>query len=759
MRKILPILLTASLVVACQDQQPTTAPDGAPILFAISDGASGGNPDFFFYPPLADSPTGDPNFDAGEFNAFLAPFVRICELDYRLQDQDPPTTPPTVLSCVETFTDIVRPMTLDFGNEQYKFNWKTGDFPLQDSVAYRIHVYVGSEALGTLGYRDVIPLPGPPVASCSTLDDFCQFNNGSTLPIKVRIENRAFCPVGVECQTQSFDLAGGVSFNLEDQFLLNVPNQPESQQGTVTFQQCAVDNTPSLIDLPLFGPCMETVLLSGEPVELDPDFTATISFCDVDVLADYGPGSPDNLSAAQVANLRVHHFRGATGEGGVEALRVANDCPEPLPGSSASLPSNPIERLAGRILSWIGPRPLQAAAVGRGGFGGNSMETIGSKFKIALPAKIDFVDVADATRVALVGSTLQTRAIVTDLNGAAVAGATVRWNVAAVGIEGAEVTGSVAPSSADCVVGSSDDVVCTTGSSGSVEVGWMLATDPGINKLTAGGRGIADSRNGFNGPRDATYTAGPFDPFQPIGYTESGDDDIGSPDDEIFTTIAENTRLLFTAIGCEEGFGTPNAIDGTMDPGEWDCAIPQTFQVNLSGGSTVDATLYYMNDNSDFHLAVVVPGTDRQNGLRVEWDSDGDGNLGGREVGDDVWEFDPDDGPADKFIDDKCSTSSQSGCGNNDADFLITPGVGMDTEAAFDNTVGGQTVYEMSHPLSTEQVCEIFGKKGCSSAFPIDLQAAVGQTKGAVFTLRLGSGAQGNTQWPGFLDYLMIQIK
>jgi hypothetical protein len=83
MRKILPILLTASLVVACQDQQPTTAPDGAPIRFAISDGASGGNPDFFFYPPLADSPTGDPNFDAGEFNRTRPRRLRPCSVASR----------------------------------------------------------------------------------------------------------------------------------------------------------------------------------------------------------------------------------------------------------------------------------------------------------------------------------------------------------------------------------------------------------------------------------------------------------------------------------------------------------------------------------------------------------------------------------------------------------------------------------------------------------------------------------------------------
>jgi hypothetical protein len=740
MRKILPILLTASLVVACQDQQPTGVPDDVPISFDLSDGSTpGGNRAFFFLPPLADDPSGNPDYDEGEFNAFLAPFVfvRICELESASQRV-----------CVDNILN--EPM--DLGTNHYSFGWRTGDYGgLTDGTIYRIHIYVGNEETGLLGYRDVVPLPNPSTASCtSDPESDCQINNGSNVPIKVWIGENAFCPEGTICQTRSFDLAnGGAAFDLQGQYLLGVPQQPASKDGTVTFQTCDFNEVAAEIDLPTFGPfCLEIVNLTPDfDGQLDPDFTATISFCEADV-------DTFGLSTAQAANLRVHHFRGVNGEDGVEALRVANECPEP----TASLSSNRVQRFASRILSWITPRPLQAAAVvGKGGFGGNSLETLGSRFIIALPAKIDFVDVADATRVAPTGSTLTTQAKVTDLNGDPVAGATVRWNVADVGVEGAEVAGSVAPLLVPdgCAADTPDDVICTTGSSGIVGVDWTLATDPGINKLTAGGRGIADSRDGFNGPRDGTYTAGPFDPFQPIAAGEKDGDPFVFPEDEISTEIEENTRLLFTAIGCEPGFGTPNAIDGTMDPGEWDCAIQEPFPVNVSGGSSVEATLYYMNDNTDFHLAVVVPGTGRVNGLRIEWDDDG----AGREPGNDVWEFEPDGGPADKFVDDKCSTSSQSSCGNNDADFLTTPDVGMDTEAAFNNTVGGQTVYEMSHPLSTGQVCEIFGRKGCSSAFPIDLQAAKGQTKGASFTLRLGSGAQGNTQWPGFLEYLMIEIK
>ncbi|NIS19575.1 MAG: hypothetical protein GWN12_06260, partial [Thermoplasmata archaeon] len=67
----------------------------------------------------------------------------------------------------------------------------------------------------------------------------------------------------------------------------------------------------------------------------------------------------------------------------------------------------------------------------------------------------------------------------------------------------------------------------------------------------------------------------------------------------------DSTRLRFTITGCVLGRGTPEAIDGDVagDSG-WDCANQTTFPVNLSGGSTVEATLFWMNDDTDFHLAV-----------------------------------------------------------------------------------------------------------------------------------------------------------
>jgi hypothetical protein len=748
-KRIALLFLGAVVVVACQDSEPTRPPQPGAVSFAISDGASGGNPDFFFLPPLVEEPS--ENVDAGAFNEFLEPFVKFCRLDF----PNPGDCTFLSLDGQDTFA-----MDLDGSNEWYKYNWKTSDFGLIDEQNYRIEVYVGSDALpdnrGRLGFRDVTPLSGPPVASCTTADPFCQFQNGSNIPIKVRIEDFAFCPVKRNCQTKFVDLLGGAtSFTVGDN-LLDIPQQNTlDQDGTVNFRECEVDvdDDPDIqFDLPTFGRCLETDILTPD---FDPslEVTAVISFCSL------GSAELGGLSPAQQGLLKVHHFR--SDDGGVEALREADNCPD----LSSGLPSNPVLRLANRIgdriLTWVGVRPLRAStAVTHRDSGGNTLSTIKSRFKLALPAKIDFVDPADAERLAPAGSQLATRAIVTDLFGNSVAGATVRWNVLTPPAEGATVEGTVSPSTV------------LTGADGIAEVTWTLAADPGVNKLTAGGRGLADSREAgcetpggaarnCNGPRDDGYQWGPFDPFQPIEFDELPGDGIDSPDGEFFEEIAEGTRILYTAIGCEPGFGTPTAIDGTLEAGEWDCALSQVFPVNLSGGSTVEATLYWMNDTDNFYLAVVVPGTGRKNSLRIEWDSDGDGNAGGRELGDDVWEFEPDDGPADKFIDEKCVGSSQSNCGRHDL------GLGGDnqTEAAFNNTVGGETVYEMAHPLSTGDLCTVPGNNQCGDgpAFPIDLDKLSGQepegTAGFFLTLALGSGAQGNTQWPGFLDYWMITIK
>ncbi|HMJ19476.1 MAG TPA: hypothetical protein VK478_13890, partial [Gemmatimonadaceae bacterium] len=77
-------LAVLSLVLACEGNQQLMGPN-APATGSqvISDGTrAGGNPDFFFLPPLVQNPVNNSNFERGKFNNALQPSlsVEICQL-------------------------------------------------------------------------------------------------------------------------------------------------------------------------------------------------------------------------------------------------------------------------------------------------------------------------------------------------------------------------------------------------------------------------------------------------------------------------------------------------------------------------------------------------------------------------------------------------------------------------------------------------------------------------------------------------------
>ena len=83
--KRLPLLpLAAVLIVfACTDSQ-LSPPDSTPQFEiygrSVNDGMGGYNQEVFFDSPLGEPPSGQAGYDAGAFNAFLRPHVRVCEL-------------------------------------------------------------------------------------------------------------------------------------------------------------------------------------------------------------------------------------------------------------------------------------------------------------------------------------------------------------------------------------------------------------------------------------------------------------------------------------------------------------------------------------------------------------------------------------------------------------------------------------------------------------------------------------------------------
>src|SRR5256714_1631871 len=164
----------------CRDNSPVQ--QNQPTLNAqLIDGAHDGNKDFFFLPPLVPNPVGTPNYDAGKFNAHLSPFVEVCELSAN------PILVPTT-DC-KSGPLVFGPARMSLGSEQYQLNWDTKASPLDALRFYRITVR-GSARGTALGFVDVDPVLGG-MKNAKTGDIFV-FQDGRTLPIKVRIEQGAF---------------------------------------------------------------------------------------------------------------------------------------------------------------------------------------------------------------------------------------------------------------------------------------------------------------------------------------------------------------------------------------------------------------------------------------------------------------------------------------------------------------------------------------------------------------------------------------
>jgi len=209
------------------------------------------------------------------------------------------------------------------------------------------------------------------------------------------------------------------------------------------------------------------------------------------------------------------------------------------------------------------------------------------------------------------------------------------------------------------------------------------------------------------------------------------------------TGFLPNGTVTFHATACRPGFGTAT-VDGVMAPGEWQCAQHADFTANLSGGAT-PATLYWMNDQTNLYLAVRIQraSTDKVNTLRFNFDNNNSANTsrtGLAETGDDILVEDATAGFSDQFLTANCTTSTQTSCGATDA----SAGGTNDGAAAFGNA-GGFSVYELRHPLNSGDTAH-------------DFALSAGSKVGLFLTMQVGSGAQGNTQWPGFRRYLTITI-
>ena len=182
----LAVTVSAVISVGCRDQQPVQPTAGAGPAYLISDGAHNGNAHVFFLPPLAPDPGA--LFHAGAFNATLSPVVEVCILT-----GDPSSGAP--VDCMTSGGTPVlvfgpAPMALDLANEQYTGNWDTKSPTLLDPTKFYRILVRGAPKGTALGFLDVDPVDRG-MKNLRT-GDVVQFQDGRTLPIKLRIEDGAF---------------------------------------------------------------------------------------------------------------------------------------------------------------------------------------------------------------------------------------------------------------------------------------------------------------------------------------------------------------------------------------------------------------------------------------------------------------------------------------------------------------------------------------------------------------------------------------
>ena len=204
------------LALGCTDDRQFTAPraPGGPSEI-ISDGAHGGNKDFFFLPPMVPPPFQDPDFDQGEFNPRLQASLRIeiCTLDPNQLSAEgkPLSTTPCVGPLIKTFApgsvDLVGVPSQQSGwwsnfnlpsDGFYKVLWDTRQHDLALDKYYRLKVLLdGSDE--PLGYADVDPVSNMREWRHALTGEVVTMIDDSKLPIVFRVEKGALCGGASQC--------------------------------------------------------------------------------------------------------------------------------------------------------------------------------------------------------------------------------------------------------------------------------------------------------------------------------------------------------------------------------------------------------------------------------------------------------------------------------------------------------------------------------------------------------------------------------
>jgi hypothetical protein len=211
------------LVAACDRSAPTDNMQVPSPHAAKLDGASGGNPHFFFLPPLV----ANPSF-SGVFNPNVAPTVEICT--NTAQDASG-----HCMSLLASYTRTAQQngqvIEVSLTGQHYVLGWKAKDFAITDNVPFRIVVMVGDIQLG---YFDMVKRAN----SFRNADTNEVISRNGTVPIKFRVENNALCGTSTECFEGLVGPNGGT---------FTITRNDGSKPAGTEFPSGALDETVTLV--------------------------------------------------------------------------------------------------------------------------------------------------------------------------------------------------------------------------------------------------------------------------------------------------------------------------------------------------------------------------------------------------------------------------------------------------------------------------------------------------------------------------------
>lgn len=241
-RPALPVALLALPWLACSETDPTAPGPTPAAVFStapVVDGSLGGNPHFFFLPPLIG---GNPNAD-GEFNPDLLPVVEICQLAFDACADPQPDGFPIRYASTGPGRPLIR---VNPSAEFYQVPFRTSDYQLDPVLDYRIRVFAvaGGQELGHLDL-DIVG-PGGEFRSNR---DLLRVRQGQTLPIRFRIEHGITCTFGIDC-IEAVVGAGGTTITTPSDFA-GVVIPPGAVDGPIliTVERVDVSATPCLPSL------------------------------------------------------------------------------------------------------------------------------------------------------------------------------------------------------------------------------------------------------------------------------------------------------------------------------------------------------------------------------------------------------------------------------------------------------------------------------------------------------------------------------